>query len=377
MKNGRRLGAGAVFLVAILALIFGGIAGTVAARVAAPTKVVQRDIVSNASPASSSSAASAPTSWADVVRRVGPAVVTIINHQASQGNDFFGNPIPGGTAEGTGFIVDTKGDIVTNDHVVDGEQTLKVVFSNGKSAPATLVRADKLADLAVIKVNVPVTTVLRFGDSSQMQPGDPVLAIGSALGEFRNTVTAGVVSALGRSITEPDNVTLNNMIQTDAAINQGNSGGPLLNDRGEVIGIDTAVNRGSQQTDLFGLSSSVVAEGLGFAIPSNTVKAVASRLIQNKPPAFLGVTYQQVSQQEAQYFKFPIGAFVQQVQAGSPAAKAGIQVRDIIISVDGNKLTDTYALEQVIAEHQPGQTVALRVWRSGRTRTVKVKLGAK
>jgi len=312
-----------------------------------------------------------------VAKLDGPSVVTIINHQRSQGTDFFGNPLPGGTAEGSGFIINKQGDIVTNNHVVDLEQSLQVVFSDGRKAPASLIRADKLSDVAVVKVNPPVPAVAHFGDSSKLLPGEPLMTIGSALGSFRNTVTSGLVSALGRSITEPDGVTLNNMIQTDAPINQGNSGGPLLDQHGDVIGVNTAVNRGSQSSDIFGLSQSVVAEGLGFAIPSNTVKAVVSRLIQNKPPGFLGVQYQQISQQEASYFNFPVGAYVRVVQTGSPAQQAGLRVRDVITQVNGQKLTDQLALEQLIAEHAPGDTLTFTVWRQGKTLTIKVKLGQK
>jgi 2-alkenal reductase len=310
------------------------------------------------------------------VRRVGPGVVTIISQQQG-GQDLFGNPIAGGKAEGSGFIIDRKGDIVTNNHVIAQAQSLTVVFADGHQASAQLVRADPTSDLAVIRVNVPVPAVLRFGDSSKLEPGQPVLAIGSALGEFRNTVTSGVVSALGRTISEDNGNTLQNMLQTDAAINQGNSGGPLLDTRGEIIGVNTAVNRGSSQTDLFGISQSVVAVGLGFAIPSNTVNSVTSRLVKNKSPAFLGVKYHEVSRQESTYYSMPTGAYVLAVDKGSPADRAGMKLRDVITKVDGHSISDTLALEQLISNHSPGQTTTLTVWRSGKTLTLKVVLGTR
>jgi 2-alkenal reductase len=212
------------------------------------------------------------------------------------------------------------------------------------------------------------------------EPGEPVLAIGSALGQYRNTVTSGVVSALGRSIDEPNNVTLHNMIQTDAAINEGNSGGPLLNDQGEVIGVNTAITRGSSSSnDIFGFglgsSSSPVAVGLGFAIPASTVKNVAARLVQAKAPAFLGVSYQEVTPQAATYYNLPIGAYINSVKAGSPAARAGLKSRDIITKLDGRPLNSTGDLEQMVTSHAPGDVVTLNVWRNGKTLTLKAKLG--
>jgi 2-alkenal reductase len=378
MKERTRLGAGSVLLVAVVALLFGGIGGAVVGSRTTRTRVVQvtSQNAPSSNPAGNTVASTTPMSWIDVARRAGPAVVTIINQQQPQ-RDIFGNLQPGAKAEGSGFAVNKKGDIVTNNHVVEGAQTLTVVFYNGQKSSAKLVRTDPLTDLAVVKVGTKVSTVLTFGNSNALQPGEPVLAIGSALGEYRNTVTSGIVSGLGRAITEPGGTVLQNMVQTDAPINQGNSGGPLLNDRGQVIGVNTVITRGAQSSDPFGLSQSVVAEGLGFAIPSSTVQNVAARLVQNKPPAFLGVTYHQINQQDSTFYSLPVGAYVNTVTPGSPAAKAGLRVRDVITQVDARKLSDTYQLEQVIAEHEPGQLATLRVWRSGKTVVIKVKLAAK
>lgn len=385
MQQRSSIGAGALVLVAILALIFGALAGGLVGRFAGgtTTRIIQQASStpgSTTSPASvSTNASGPPLSWEQVARQDGPAVVTIINQQQGT-TDMFGNPVPGATAEGTGFIINHKGDIVTNNHVVANAAPngLNVVFQNGKKVPATLVRADVQSDLAVIKVGVPVTATLSLGNSAAMQPGDPVLAIGSALGEFRNTVTSGVVSAQGRTITEQNNVQLHDMIQTDAAINHGNSGGPLLNVHGQVVGVNTAIAGGTQQTNIFGGGTTDVPQGLGFAIPSNTVKLVVTRLLSEKPPAYLGVDYAIITQQDATYYNFPTGAYVQQVVQGSPAAKAGLRTRDIITKVNGTPLSgSSTALTDAIYNHFAGDTVTLTVWRSGKTMTLHVKLGAK
>ena len=365
-----------LFVVA-LSVVGGGVAGYEAAQHTTPSTAAPAAQQTQSNPITAANTTSTqPMSWEEVARRAGPAVVTIINQQAPQ-QTIFGQQ-PGAKAEGSGFIINTKGDIVTNNHVVDLEQSLTVVFSNGKKVPATLIRGDQYNDLAVVHINAPVPAVLHFGNSSALQAGEPVLAIGSALGEFRNTVTAGVVSALGRTIQEPSGVSLHDMVQTDTAINQGNSGGPLLNTHGQVVGINTAITRGASSTDLFGLNSnSAVAEGLGFAIASNTAGNVVGRLMQNKPTASLGVQYQPVTQQVAQFYGLPMGAYIQQVQPGSAAATAGLQPRDIITKVDGHSVSDQSSLELIITSHSPGQTVTLTVWRNGKTFDVKVKLGTK
>ncbi len=380
MQTRTSLGIRGILLVAILALVCGAAAGAVVAKAFGPTNTIREVAPSNggsSNPVSLTDTSSpAPMSWEAVARRAGPAVVTIINHLQPQ-QDIFGNQVPGGTAEGSGFIVDTRGDIVTNNHVVAQEQSLQVVFANGKKTVGTLVHTpDSADDLAVVRVSVPVPATLSWGNSASLQPGEPVMAIGSALGQFRNTVTAGVVSALGRTITEPNGTVLQNMIQTDAAINEGNSGGPLLNDRAQVVGINTAIASGSQSQDIFGASNSVVPQGLGFAIPSGVARLVANRLITDKPPALLGVSYEQLSQQEATFYDFPVGAYVRAVKSGSPAAKAGVQPRDIITKINGKPLTYTSELQQIIANESPGNSVTLTVWRGGKILTLKAKLTA-
>lgn len=381
MNSRPRLGFLGLVVVVIVALVAGGIGGAAAAIALGKNSPVSSPASQSAQPASVAALgqpSSKPMSWTQVAQRAGPAVVTIVNQQQAQ-HDIFGNLVPGATDEGSGFLIDTKGDIVTNNHVIENAESLTVVFANGHKTVAQLVRADPLSDLAVVRVHTTVPAVLHFGDSNQLLPGEPVMAIGSALGQFRNSVTTGVVSALGRTINEPSGVSLQNMIQTDAPINQGNSGGPLLDDQGNVIGVNTAITRGASQSDPFGLggSQSVVAEGLGFAIPGATVKNVAARLVLNKPPAFLGVVPHQISQQDSVFYNLPVGAYVSAIRPGSAAASSGLKLRDIITKVNRQPINDTYSLDQVISEYSPGQTVRLTVWRSGKVLTMSVKLGAK
>ncbi len=209
----------------------------------------------------------------DAVKKANPAVVTIVNTlQPQRVRSPFGQRTQQGQAVGTGVIIDSKGYIVTNNHVIEGAQSLEVLFDNGDKAAATVVGADAANDLAVIQVTgKTMPAVAQFGDSTTLQVGEPVIAIGAALGDFQDTVTVGVVSALNRRVDASANQSLQGLIQTDAAINHGNSGGPLLNADGQVIGINTLVVRSDPAGD--------VAEGLGFAIPSSTVKQVVSQLI--------------------------------------------------------------------------------------------------
>jgi serine protease Do len=204
------------------------------------------------------------------VEKVGPAVVTIVTTQnvTSPRGRFLGQA----TSVGSGVIIDSQGYIVTNYHVVEGQQSLEVIFSDGNKAPATLVGSDPSNDLAVLKVDTPVPAVAEFGNSDQLEQGQPAIAIGTALGDFSNTVTAGIVSALHRDLEDSGSTALRDLIQTDAAINEGNSGGPLIDLNGQVIGINVAAVRST------GMGGDV-AEGLGFAIPSNTVREIAERLI--------------------------------------------------------------------------------------------------
>jgi 2-alkenal reductase len=291
------------------------------------------------------------------VRAAGPAVVTVVNQLATQ-RGLGGSP----QATGSGVIIDSRGYIVTNNHVVEGQRSLQVIFSDGQKAPATLVGSDPFTDLAVVKVDVTVPAVAQFGDSDALEPGQPVVAIGSALGDFQNTVTAGVISALHRDLDDTGEPALQNLIQTDAAINHGNSGGPLLDIDGKVVGINVAVVRGS------GLTGDP-AEGLGFAIPSNTAREISRQIIDNgaveRP--YIGISYQLITPQVAAYYDLSrdSGIVVTEVRSGSPADKAGIKANAIVTKFDGVALDQDNSLLELLLKHKVGDTVKLTVVQPG------------
>jgi 2-alkenal reductase len=269
-------------------------------------------------------------------------------------------------------IVDSDGYIVTNNHVVENQRSLEVIFSDGTKSDATLVGTDPFSDLAVIKVDSDVPAVAEFGDSDALEPGQPVIAIGSALGDFANTVTAGVVSALHRDLDDAGgSAALQNLIQTDAAINHGNSGGPLLDITGKVIGINVAVVRGSGFTG-------DVAEGLGFAIPSNTAKEVVSQLISDgsveRP--YIGISYQLINPQIAAYYDLnrDSGLYVTDVQPGSPADDAGLTEGTIIVEFDGTDVTGDTSLLELLMKHKVGETIKLTIIPAGSDSEQEVSL---
>jgi 2-alkenal reductase len=307
------------------------------------------------------------------VKVAGPAVVTVLNHLAPTSGSGTGTGRFGGVpqqqeaeeASGSGVIIDKNGDIVTNDHVVEGEQSLEVIFYNTTDpVSATLVGTDAYSDLAVIHVNAAVPGVASFGNSDSLEVGQPVVAIGSPLGEFQNTVTEGIVSALHRSIDDTEtggtaSTSLQNLIQTDAAINHGNSGGPLLDLNGNVVGINVAVVRGD------GTVGSDVAEGLGFAIPSNLAKQITQQLITSgsiqRP--YIGITYESLDAAAAAQLGInqTTGVYVSEVASGSPAEKAGIKANSIITKIDGTTIDQTKTLVDLLSNHKPGDTITLSV----------------
>ena len=301
----------------------------------------------------------------DAVRKVKPAVVTVVNQMQSR-RSIFGNSVSP-TASGSGVIIDTKGYIVTNNHVIAGANSIQVIFSDGTKATATLMGTDTLADVAVIKVDVPVSVSAPFGDSSALQPGQTAIAIGSPLGDFRGTVTMGVISALNRSVG-----TQQGLIQTDAAINNGNSGGPLINTLGQVIGINTLVVRSTNEGN--------VAEGLGFSIPSNQVRIIADQLIAKGrvDRSYLGVSYQSVDPLSSSGLNSDVtyGVIVTQVSPNTPAAQSGIQVGDVILAFDGQKL-DQDALTALLLQHKAGDVITLTIERDGKQSNIQVTLTAR
>ena len=303
------------------------------------------------------------------VQKVGPAVVTVVGNIPGQ-TTFFGQA-PDQTVSGSGFFVSDQGYIITNNHVVEGTNGVNIVLSNGTQEKATIVGTDQYNDIAVLKTEAKVPAVAKLGNSDVLKPGESVIAIGSPLGDFKNTVTVGVVSATGRSIDTGQGYQVEGLIQTDAAINQGNSGGPLVNLAGEVIGINTLIVRNT--------GTGAVAEGLGFAIPVNTAQAVAQQIIQKGYVShpYLGVGFQPIAPDIAAAYNLPVqwGVYVTQVAGNSPASQAGLQRGDIIIKFGDVTLDDTHSYLNTLYGYKPGDTVTLTIARGSQTLTVTVTLG--
>jgi serine protease Do len=303
------------------------------------------------------------------VESVGPAVVTVVGTMPSQ-RTFMG-VIPGRTVSGSGVIISADGYILTNQHVVEGTEQVSVFLADGTELPARLVGNDPYADLAVLQAEGEMTAVAVLGNSDALKSGETVIAIGSPLGDFVNTVTVGVISATGRSLETGRGFLLEDLIQTDAAINQGNSGGPLVNLAGEVIGINTLVVRGSQ--------GGAPAEGLGFAIPANTARAVAEQIIDQGFVArpYLGIRWQAITPRLASSYNLPVewGVFVSEVVPGSPAAQGGIQQGDIITRIGATPLDENHPFINALFSHAPGEQVTLEVARGDQLVELKVTLG--
>jgi serine protease Do len=309
------------------------------------------------------------TAITKAVQNVGPTVVTVVATIPSQ-QTFFG-PTGEETSTGSGVIISSEGYVLTNNHVVEGADKFQVIYSDGSQQDATLVGTDQYSDIAVLKVTGTIPAVATLGNSDALNPGETVIAIGSPLGDFKNTVTVGVVSATGRSIDTGQGYTIDGLIQTDAAINQGNSGGPLVNLAGEVIAINTLIIRSS--------GSGTVAEGLGFAIPINTARAVADQIIQNgyvsRP--YLGISWQPITPRVAAIYRLPVqyGVYITDVAANSPASKAGLQVGDIITAIDTTTLDETHAYINTLFQYSAGDTVTLTANRNGKQIQVQATLG--
>ena len=302
---------------------------------------------------------SSQLSVGEIASRSTRSVVEVLAGSTSRNQTPFGGS-QSSQAEGTGWVYDTSGHIVTNEHVIDGASSVKVVFSDGTSSSATVVGKDTSTDLAVLKVSAPASKLapLTLADSSTVEVGDGVVAIGDPFG-LAGTVTEGIVSALNREIQAPDGTPIEGAIQTDAAINHGNSGGPLFDLDGKVIGITSQIE-----------SDSGASDGVGFAIPSNTVKSVVAQLIASGSVrhAFLGVQPSSAAGK---------GVRVASVEAGSAASKAGLKTGDVITSLDGNATNSAAALRAAIDGHKPGDTVAVTIQRNGATKTLHVTLGTR
>jgi serine protease Do len=310
------------------------------------------------------------TTITDVVSRIEPAVVTVVG-SVSGGMTFFGTASDQ-QVSGSGFIISSSGYIITNNHVVEGASELHVIFKNGTELPAKLVSRDSFSDLAVLKVEGSMPGLARLGNSELLKPGETVIAIGSPLGDFRNSVTVGVISATGRSLDTGNGYSLEDMIQTDAAINSGNSGGPLVNLAGEVIGVNTLVVRGDSS------SGNAIAEGLGFAIPANAVNMVAEQIIQkgyfSRP--YLGVSIQAVNPRLASIYELGAqwGAYVSRLDRNGPAYRAGIRSGDIITRIGDKQLGENVSYYNALFAYSPGQTVTVEVVREKNTITLNVTL---
>jgi putative serine protease PepD len=351
---------GAMAGAAILAVI-GGSGGTVS-RGAAPAAPAT-------GAASFASLASAQLDAQTIYSRDSPGVVDItVTESAPQGGLTPFAPSGGAgqaQAEGTGFVYDKSGDIITADHVVAGATKIVVRFRDGTSAKATLVGADPSSDTAVIKVSVSADklTPLTLADSAAVVPGEGVVAIGSPFG-YAESITAGIVSAVGRHISAPNGYTIPNAIQTDTAINHGNSGGPLIDQSGNVVGINVQIATDNQST-------SSDNAGVGFAVPSNTVKTVvgdllAGRVVQHP---YLGVAVGDATTRS--------GARIGTVRPGSPAAAAKLKAGDIIVAVDGTQIANADQLTGVVSQHRPGDKIHLTVVRLGATLHLDATLGTR
>lgn len=315
----------------------------------------------------SSTAQAQTTDFSDVVRKVAPSVVNITTEGTSLEGIFplpMPEDMPGVQGQGAGFLVAANGTIVTNNHVVEGAQSIQVEMQDGKTYDATLIGTDPLTDIAVLDIEGDDHPVLTFADSDQVEVGDWALALGNPLGQGFS-VSLGIVSARGRMLSGA----FDDYLQTDAAINRGNSGGPLFNDRGEVIGMNTAI-----------LSPTGGSIGIGFAMSSNVVEDVTTQIITygTTRRGWLGVQMQEVTPgiAEAVGLDEPKGALVVELVEG-PASEAGILSGDIVVGFDGSPIADTADLTRRIAKAGPDATVELDVWREGNRQSITVALGSR
>jgi 2-alkenal reductase len=309
------------------------------------------------------------TSVTQSVERVGPTVVTVVGTVPGQ-NTFFG-PTGDQTVSGSGFFITDQGYILTNNHVVEGTTEVNIVLSDGTEQKATIVGTDLYSDIAVLKTDGKVPAVAKLGNSDVLKPGESVIAIGSPLGNFKNTVTVGVVSATGRSIDTGNGYQVEDLIQTDAAINHGNSGGPLVDLAGEVIGINTLIVRNTGSGD--------VAEGLGFAIPVSTAQVVAQQIIQKGYFArpYMGISFQPINPDIAAQYNLPAqwGVYVTKVADNSPASEAGLREGDIITKIGDVALDETHSYVNILFTFKPGDQITLEVLRDNKNTSVQITLG--
>jgi serine protease Do len=391
----------AFFTVAMAAMLFGAVVGNQVPVPGSPFARAAEAVLAQAPSRGAAAGAFGIDTFKDIARRANPGVVNINTSQVVKRSrrgdpfrDFFGDDLmdrffgpqpqePEGrgrperqttTSLGSGFIIDKDGYILTNRHVVEGADKINVTLyddrNGNKRYEAKLVGRDARTDVALLKIEPKETlSPIELGDSEAVEVGEWVMAIGNPFGLGGNSVTVGVVSYKGRGLTLGVQGTSVEMIQTDAAINPGNSGGPLINTRGEVIGINTLIITGGSQA----------SAGVGFSVPINVAREILQQLRETGKVTrgWMGVQINAVSEDLAATYKMKEakGALVSQVTPGSPAEKAGLQIEDVIVSADGREIVDNGDLSRYIASQPPGKTVKLEVLRDGATKSLSVTLG--
>ncbi|MDQ3937806.1 MAG: trypsin-like peptidase domain-containing protein [Chloroflexota bacterium] len=376
----------AVFVVALVASLVGSGATYLALDAtgrldtqAIPAALASPSPQPAATPNSRSTPAPATPVDASLVTRaaeaVSPAIVTITT-RAGEATDPFSLPA---TGVGSGIIFDSAGWVLTNRHVVAGASQVTVQLQDGREVTGTVYGEDTLTDLAIVEIDADDLPVATIGDSSTLRPGDLAIAIGSPLGQFTNSVTSGVISALGRSVPVSDPETgqgrgLRNLIQTDAAINFGNSGGALVDAAGTVVGVYTAVASDAQ--------------GIGFAIPINIARPIMRQAVEGQPLArpWMGIVYVPIDRNIAEQHDLPVdyGALITSddprqpaITPGSPAEEAGLQDGDILTSINDMRIDATHNLDDVLSEYQPGDRLTMMILRDGTTQQVSLTLGTR
>lgn len=367
------------YLTSLVVALFGALIGggavylAVSDRLASqPTPASAQTTFVPAEPAQTVRAVDIQTAVTDAVSKAGPAVVTVVNHLSSGGfTSVYGQLEAHPRASGSGVFISEEGYLVTNNHVIRGGQSFEVILRDGRTLPAKLIGTDDFADLAVLKIDGSPAAISDFGNSDALKPGETVIAIGSPLGEFQNTVTVGVVSATGRSLVTGESFQMEDLIQTDAAINRGNSGGPLINLAGQIVGINTLVVRSGGSGDM--------AEGIGFAIASNTVSAIVNQLIAQgyvRRP-FLGIQWQLITPALARQYELPVdwGVYITSLSGNGPAAQAGLKAGDIIARLGGTAIDEKHPFINLLLRYTPGERVEITYLRGRRPRTTTVTMG--
>lgn len=356
-------------LLTAISVVVAGVAGAVLTLLVAggSSKTVTTDLVSQSGsvPASFASSGSSANTINGIYKRDinGVVDITVKAVEKSSSNGFFSSPSEQVQEdEGAGVVYDKKGDIITDEHVIADATSVTVNFEDGYSAKAKVLGSDASSDVGVIKVDAPASELhpISFANSTAVKVGDPVVAIGSPFG-LPGTVTSGIVSAVGRSITAPNNYTIPGAIQTDASINPGNSGGPLLDAAGEVIGLNDQIETNSDESD-----------GVGFATPGNTDVQVANTIIAGKKVqhAWLGVSLVPDYTGGAEIAKGN-----DSIVAGSPAQKAGLKAGDVITKIDGHTVASSDGFIAMLGNYSPGQKLTLTVKRDGQTHQITLTLG--